>query len=117
MTIYGGLHVGESTMAAAIFVLGVVLLCIGWIPFLGLKILRPQEALVLTLFGKYAGTLKGDTGTIRRPERPQSSTTSAVSGIFVSANMRMSPGRTSGSKAALPRGFSPRSCGLSTPRL
>ena len=59
MTIYGGLHVGESTMAAAIFVLGVVLLCIGWIPFLGLKILRPQEALVLTLFGKYAGTLKG----------------------------------------------------------
>lgn len=33
---------------------------IGWIPFLGLKILKPQEALVLTLFGKYVGTLKGD---------------------------------------------------------
>ena len=32
----------------------------GWIPFLGLKVLRPQEALVLTLFGKYKGTLKGD---------------------------------------------------------
>ena len=26
----------------------------------GLKILKPQEALVLTLFGKYAGTLKGE---------------------------------------------------------
>ena len=32
----------------------------GWIPFIGLKVLRPQEALVLTLFGKYKGTLKGD---------------------------------------------------------
>ncbi|MGM9522369.1 MAG: SPFH domain-containing protein [Oscillospiraceae bacterium] len=26
----------------------------------GLKVLKPQEALVLTLFGKYVGTLKGD---------------------------------------------------------
>ena len=41
-------------------VLGVIWLCIGWIPYLGLKILKPQEALVLTLFGKYKGTLKGD---------------------------------------------------------
>lgn len=31
---------------------------IGWIFFLGLKVLKPQEALVLTLFGKYIGTLK-----------------------------------------------------------
>ncbi|MBR6014765.1 MAG: SPFH domain-containing protein [Firmicutes bacterium] len=35
-------------------------LCIGWLPLLGLKVLKPQEALVLTLFGKYYGTLKGD---------------------------------------------------------
>ena len=40
------------------FIIGVVWLCIGWIPFLGLKVLKPQEALVLTLFGKYVGTLK-----------------------------------------------------------
>lgn len=33
---------------------------LGWIPLLGLKVLKPQEALVLTLFGKYKGTLKGD---------------------------------------------------------
>lgn len=32
----------------------------GWILFCGLKVLKPQEALVLTLFGKYIGTLKGD---------------------------------------------------------
>ncbi len=31
-----------------------------WILLLGLRILKPQEALVLTLFGKYVGTLKGD---------------------------------------------------------
>ena len=35
-------------------------MCSGGIPFLGLKILKPQEALVLTLFGKYIGTIKGD---------------------------------------------------------
>lgn len=41
------------------FIAGIWLL-IGWIPYLGLRILNPQEALVLTLFGKYAGTIKGD---------------------------------------------------------
>lgn len=40
--------------------IGIIWLVVGWIPFLGLKILQPQEALVLTLFGKYHGTLKGD---------------------------------------------------------
>ena len=39
---------------------GILWLCVGWIPYLGLKVLKPQEALVLTLFGKYVGTLKGD---------------------------------------------------------
>ena len=38
--------------------LAVLWLCLGWILFLGLKVLGPQEALVLTLFGKYAGALK-----------------------------------------------------------
>lgn len=35
-------------------------LIIGPILFAGLKILKPNEALVLTLFGKYHGTLKGE---------------------------------------------------------
>ncbi len=43
-----------------VFVLGLIGVCIGWIPFIGLKVLKPQEALVLTLFGKYIGTLKGE---------------------------------------------------------
>lgn len=41
-------------------VIGIVWAIFGWIPFCGLKVLKPQEALVLTLFGKYVGTLKGD---------------------------------------------------------
>ncbi len=35
-----------------------VFLALGWIPLVGLKVLKPQEALVLTLFGKYTGTIK-----------------------------------------------------------
>ena len=37
----------------------IVWLALGWIVLPGLKVLKPQEALVLTLFGKYIGTLKG----------------------------------------------------------
>ncbi len=43
-----------------LMVIGIIWLSLGWIPFCGLKVLKPQEALVLTLFGKYVGTLKND---------------------------------------------------------
>ena len=43
-----------------LFILCLAWLALGWIPLCGLKILKPNEALVLTLFGKYIGTLKGD---------------------------------------------------------
>lgn len=39
-------------------VISSIWLAVGWVPLMGLKVLRPQEALVLTLFGKYVGTLK-----------------------------------------------------------
>ncbi len=39
-------------------VVGVAYCCIGWIVWPGLRVLKPQEALVLTLFGKYVGTIK-----------------------------------------------------------
>ena len=41
-----------------LFLIALIWICVGWVPFLGLKVIRPQEALVLTLFGKYVGTLK-----------------------------------------------------------
>ena len=37
-----------------------ILVCFAWFPYLGLRVLKPQEALVLTLFGKYVGTIKGE---------------------------------------------------------
>lgn len=55
-----------ATIISAIYqcipmmVIGIVWLSLGWIPFCGLRVLKPQEALVLTLFGKYVGTLKND---------------------------------------------------------
>ncbi|MBQ6660418.1 MAG: SPFH domain-containing protein [Lachnospiraceae bacterium] len=42
------------------FVISMVIFCLGWFPLLGLRVLKPQEALVLTLFGRYYGTLRGD---------------------------------------------------------
>ncbi len=41
-------------------VLCAVVLCLGWIALAGLRVLKPQEALVLTLFGRYIGTLRGE---------------------------------------------------------
>ena len=46
--------------AVVLMAVSIAWLCLGWILALGLKILKPQEALVLTLFGKYVGTLKGE---------------------------------------------------------
>ncbi|MDE7425633.1 MAG: SPFH domain-containing protein [Lachnospiraceae bacterium] len=49
---------GGAIGNALIVIVGIVWLCIGWISFLGLKVLKPQEALVFTLFGNYVGTIK-----------------------------------------------------------
>ena len=45
--IFGGIILGDNGNAVLLIV-SIVWLCIGWIPFCGLKILEPQEALVLT---------------------------------------------------------------------
>lgn len=55
-----GIIYGAVTQNDFICILSIVVLCVSWLPFPGLKVLKPQEALVLTLFGKYIGTLKGD---------------------------------------------------------
>ena len=62
LTVFGGITMdaGNYYLGVPFFAVGLAWLCLGWIPCLGLKILRPQEALVLTLFGKYIGTIKGE---------------------------------------------------------
>ncbi len=52
----GGLVLPGTALA----VVSILWLAFGWIFWCGLKVLKPQEALVLTLFGKYIGTLKGE---------------------------------------------------------
>lgn len=55
--------VGITAETALGAILGVLALLISLAAFFclrGLKVLKPQEALVLTLFGKYIGTLKGE---------------------------------------------------------
>lgn len=57
--IYGAVLLeGGIGYGAAFLVVGLVYLLLGWIPWCGLKVLKPQEALVLTLFGNYMGTIR-----------------------------------------------------------
>lgn len=51
---------GMDVAAVVILIVSIVWASLGWIFLCGLKVLKPQEALVLTLFGKYIGTLKGE---------------------------------------------------------
>lgn len=52
---------GEGIILDKVLItVGVIYLALGWIPFCGLTILKPQEAVVLTLFGNYVGSLKGE---------------------------------------------------------
>lgn len=57
--IFGAITV-EGGGKPVLLVISIIVLCVCWIPLCGLRILKPQEALVLTLFGKYIGTLKGE---------------------------------------------------------
>ena len=52
------INISSMRFGVPVLVITVLWLVLGWIPLLGLKILKPNEALVLTLFGKYVGTLK-----------------------------------------------------------
>lgn len=58
-----GAFMAEDRMVAGgvVFIIaGVVAIIVSLILFSGLKVLKPNEALVLTLFGKYKGTIKED---------------------------------------------------------
>jgi len=58
--VFGAIIMEERDGTPILFIISMLILFIGWLPWLGLKVLKPQEALVLTLFGKYYGTIKGD---------------------------------------------------------
>ena len=56
----GGAILIENGATAIVFILAFPMLFASILGFCSLKVLKPQEALVLTLFGKYYGTIKGD---------------------------------------------------------
>ena len=50
-------HNHGSAVRVILMTVCILWICLGWLLILGLKVIKPQEALVLTLFGKYYGTL------------------------------------------------------------
>jgi len=53
-----GSSYANTVWGVLLLVLSILYLALGWILLFGLKVLKPQEALVLTLFGKYVGSIK-----------------------------------------------------------
>ena len=58
--VFGAVRYEDSaeTGYLVLMVVSIVVLSLGWFPLIGLRVLKPQEALVLTLFGKYVGTIR-----------------------------------------------------------
>ena len=96
--VFGGLLLDDGG-SPALLVVSIVVLCLCWLPLPGLKVLNPQEALVLTLFGKYIGTLKGDGFYFVNPfctaVNPAAKTRLNQSGDVKTAAVAASAGNTS----------------------
>ncbi|HWQ75605.1 MAG TPA: SPFH domain-containing protein [Syntrophomonas sp.] len=93
---------GFDPKALLIIMSCVYLFVIGPILFIGLKILKPNEALVLTLFGKYYGTLKGAGFFFVNPfvvavNTATNSATTAVLSVEAIAASGKAAGQTAGS--------------------
>jgi regulator of protease activity HflC (stomatin/prohibitin superfamily) len=60
--VIGGMCIseGDEYFGVPLLILSILLMVFFFILTAGFKVLKPQEALVLTLFGKYVGTLKND---------------------------------------------------------
>ena len=54
------MEIGRMLIGVPVLILSILYLLVGILLLCGLKVLKPQEALVLTLFGDYIGTLKGE---------------------------------------------------------
>lgn len=53
-------HPDTATLGGWLMAIGIFYWCLPvWLLFAGLKVIHPNEAMVMTLFGKYVGTLKG----------------------------------------------------------
>lgn len=57
--VFSAMAMDEGSVPGIVgFVVCLIYICVGWLWWLGLKVICPNEAVVLTLFGKYIGTVK-----------------------------------------------------------
>ena len=88
-----------GALGGVLLIVGIVWLCVGWIPFLGLKVIKPNEAMVLTVFGKYTGTLKSEGFFFVNPfsvsVNPQAENAPVVSATAAGTTVRMPSGKIS----------------------
>jgi len=109
ITIYGiiTLEAGQDMVLGTVLtILGFFYLLVkGPILFLGLKVLQPNEALVLTLFGKYYGTLKKEGFFFVHPfvssVNPAAQTVSLSSAIMAAAKENKPPTHVLNKKISL----------------
>ena len=62
-TVFFGIRIESPAPGVSVivgFVVCLLYLAVGWLWWLGLKVIRPNEALVLTLFGRYLGTVRSE---------------------------------------------------------
>jgi regulator of protease activity HflC (stomatin/prohibitin superfamily) len=93
--------------------LGAAYWLLAWIPFVGLKIIKPNEALVLTLFGKYYGSLKepgffyvnpfcvGANPAVREPGAEQATAAAASASSAIALDAIKKKDSASGKKISL----------------
>ena len=109
--VLGGAYVSmdgpaSGAVLAVAIIIGVILNCTGFIMLFGLRILQPNEALVLTLFGNYYGTLY-DAGfywvnpfctAVNPAAKNQESAEKSAAAKSSSININMNVGQSGGSK-------------------
>lgn len=89
---------GANRGIEVLIALGIIYLVFGWFFFLGLKTIRPNEAQVLTKFGKYYGTIKKE-GFYKvspfcaavRPGLSMTTTTKVSTGTSMEASVSTEP--------------------------
>lgn len=93
---------GSNTILGVILIIDcfIYAFVIGPLLFIGLKILKPNEAIVLTLFGKYYGTLKGAGFFFVNPfVTAVNNATHAAATAVLSADIASLTGKTTGKSA------------------
>lgn len=124
LTIVGGIFMdkGQMPVGVPVFVVGIIIVCVGWIPFCGLRVIKPQEAVVLTLFGEYKGSIREEGFYFVNPfcvaVNPAATTKLAQSGDSDSANsaLKISANGTSASVQSVSKNISLKAMTLNNGR-